>query len=219
MIDPQEMFWSLAEYGKEYISGHDPIPEFNNKLAESERMAFDLLSPEYDKNERVRILLEPFTRLTSVTSNAQGVITPPTGFHRVLGGRYTQGSSRYPIYYAKENEIIESDFIPQRKADLSKGIAYFTYVNGTIVLNPNEALTVDMHWLSRPTPGKLVYDYNVSQASYVQVNAGDTVQLQWNYDAYNLILNILLLKYSLISRDQFKAEIGNMGIMSDKMNV
>lgn len=218
MINVQELFWSLAEYGKDYVSGHDPIPEFNGKLNEAQRVAFDWLSPEYDKNERVRLLLEPFTRLTTEVSDANGIITPPVGFHRLLGGRYTQGTSRWPIYYSKENEIDESDFIPQRKADLSKGIAYFTYVNGTIVLKPNTSITLDMHWLSRPPDAKLVYDYNVSQAQYVQLDAVNTVNLQWSYDAYELLLNILLLKYSLISRDQFKAEIGNLGLNLDKMN-
>lgn len=218
MIAPQELFWSVAEYGKEYKSGHDPIPEFNSKMNEAQRMAFDMLSPEYDKNERVRILLEPFTRLTPVTSDAAGVITPPADFHRVLGGRYTDNGKRWQIYYAKENEIIESDFIPQRKADLARGIAYFTYVNGTVILNPNSALTLDMHWLKRPTPAKLVYDYNVSPQAFVQLNTVDTVNLEWNYDAYNLLLSIMLLKYSLISRDQFQTEIGNMGLLLDKMN-
>lgn len=218
MIDVQELFWSLAEYGKEYVSGHDPIPEFNSKLNEAQRTAFDWLSPEYDKNERVRLLLEPFTRLTTVTSDTDGVIIPPAGFHRVLGGRYTHGSSRWPIYYSKENEIDESDFIPQRKADLSKGIAYFTYINGSIVLKPNTSIELDMHWLARPSNARLVYDYNVAQDKYVQLDSVNTQNLEWSYDAYDLILNILLLKYSLISRDQFKTEIGSIGLNLDKMN-
>lgn len=217
MIDPQELFWSLAEYGKDYISGQDPIPEFNNKLKESERMLFDMLSPEYDRNERIRILLEPFTREIPTTSNASGVVTYPSDFHRVLGGRYTEGGRVYPIYYAKENEITESDFIPQRKANISEGKAYFKYLNGTLVLTPREELSFTMSYLARPTPGQLIYEYNVSQSSYVQVDAA-TVDLQWNYDAYNLILNILLLKYSLITKDAFKTEIANYGISSDRMN-
>lgn len=218
MISPQELFWSLAEYGKDYISGQDPIPEFNSKLAETERMAFDMLSPEYDRNERVRILLEPFTREVPASSDASGVVTYPPDFHRVLGGLYNQGPRRYPIYYAKENEIIESDFIPQRKADLSQGKAYFKYLNGTLILTPRTALTFDMSYLARPTPGKLVYDYNVSQEAFVQLDVVNTVNLEWNYDAYNLLLNILLLKYSLITKDTFKTEIANYGLVSDKMN-
>lgn len=218
MINVQELFWSLAEYGKDYVSGQDPIPEFNNKMNEAQRMAFDMLSPEYDRNERIRILLEPFTREVQVTSSAAGVVTPPSDFHRVLGGLYNEGGRRYPIYYAKENEIIESDFIPQRKANLSQGKAYFKYLNGTLVLTPRVALTFDMSYLKRPTEAKLVYDYNVSQEAYVQLNTTDTVNLEWNYDAYNLILSILLLKYSLITKDAFKTEIANFGISTDKMN-
>ena len=218
MIPVQNMFWSLAEYGKDYISGNDPIPEFNSKLNEAQRMLFDMISPEYDRNERVRMLLEPFTRLLPTSSDASGIVPFPADFHRVLGGRYTQDGKRYQIYYAKENEIIESDFIPQRKADLSKGIAYFTYVNGTIRLTPQEAISLDLSYLARPSEVKLVYDYNTTPASFVQLNTTDTVNLEWNYDAYNLILNILLLKYSLITKDAFKTEIANYGLSIDRMN-
>lgn len=219
MIPIQNMFWSFAEYGKDYISGNDPIPEFNSKVNEAQWMAFDLLSPEYDKNERVRILLEPFTRLVATSSNAQGVVPFPADFNRVLGGRYSQGAKRYPIYYAKENEIIESDFIPQRKADLSRGIAYFTYVNGTIRLSPQTTLSLDLSYLARPSEVKLVYDYATTPSSFLQLDTVSTVNLDWNYDAYNLILNCLLLKYSLITKDAFKTEIANYGLSADKMNV
>lgn len=217
MIDPQELFWSLAEYGKDYVSGQDPIPEFNNKLKESERMLFDMLSPEYDRNERIRILLEPFTREIDTSSDSSGVVSFPSDFHRVLGGRYTEGGRTYPIYPGKENEIIESDFIPQRRANISEGKAYFKYLNGTLVLTPREGLSFTMSYLARPTLGQLVYDYNVSQSSYVQV-APATIDLEWNHDAYNLILNVLLLKYSLITKDAFKTEIANYGISTDRIN-
>lgn len=217
MISVQNMFWSLAEYGKDYISGNDPIPEFNSKLNEAQRMLFDMVSPEYDRNERVRMLLEPFTRLMPTASDASGVIPFPADFHRVLGGRYSEAGRRYPIYYAKENEIIESDFIPQRKANLSQGKAYITYVNGTMQLTPAEALSFDMSYLAKPTEVKLVYDYTVTPAAYMTLD-GDTVDLEWNEDAYNLILSILLLKYSLITKDQFKTEIASYGINVDLIN-
>lgn len=218
MIPVQEMFWSLAEYGKDYKSGQDPIPEFNSKLNEAQRMVFDMISSEYDKNERVRMLLEPFTRLVSTTSDAGGVVAFPDMFYRVLGGRYTQSGKKYPIYYAKENEIIESDFIPQRKANLANGIAYFTYVNGTIMLTPKVALAFDMSYLARPASVALVYDYDVQPDSYVQLNTTDTIDLEWNYDAYNLILSVLLLKYSLITKSEFETQIATYGINSDLIN-
>lgn len=218
MIAVQDMFWSLAEYGKDYVSGNDPIPEFNSKLNEAQRMLFDMVAPEYDRNERVRTLLEPFTRYLPTESDATGSIPFPPDFHRVLGGRYTESGRRYPIYYAKENEIIESEFIPQRKADLAGGKAYITYVNGTMQLTPREALSFDMSYLAKPATVELVYDYTVTPEAYMTVDTGDTVNLEWNYDAYNLILSILLLKYSLITKDQFKTEIASYGINVDLIN-
>lgn len=215
MIPIQNLLWSLAEYGKDYVSGNDPIPEFNSKANEAQRMFFDMLSPEYDKNERVRVLLEPFTRLIPTAADANGIIPFPSDFHRALGGKYNQGGKRYPIYYAKENEIIDSDFIPQRKADLSQGKAYITYVNGTMRLNPASALNLDLSYLASPSEVKLVYDYNVTPASYMQLNTTDTVNFEWNNDAYNMILSILLLKYSLITRDDLKAQLATYGINSD----
>lgn len=218
MINIQNMFWSLAEYGKDYICGNDPIPEFNSKVNEAQRMLFDMIAPEYDRNERIRTILEPFTRIQNVTANAQGVIAYPADMYRVLGGRYTQGLRTYPIYYAKENEIIESDFIPQRKASLTDGRVYITYVNGNIQLTPKTALTFDMSYLAKPSEVKLVYDYTVAQEAYMTLDTVNTVHLQWNNDAYNLILSILLLKYSLITKDQFKTEIASYGINVDLIN-
>lgn len=217
MIDPQELFWSFAEYGKDYASGNDPIPEFNSKMNESQFFLFDLLSTEYDRNERIRIILEPFTRMAPATSDASGVVTFPPGFHRFTGGRYVQGGRTYPLYYAKENEIIMSDFIPQRKASTADGVVYYTYVNDTIKLTPAAPLNFDMFYLVRPSEAKLVYDYSISPDSYVQLGAA-TVDLEWSRDAYNLILSVLLMKYSLITRDQFKAEIASFGINSDAIN-
>jgi hypothetical protein len=218
MINVQEMFWSLAEYGKDYVSGEDPIGEFNNKLAESQKMAFDMLAPEYDKNERIRVMLDPFVKMVTTTSNASGVIPKPIAFYRAIGGNFTIGGRNYPLYYAKTNEIINSDFIPQRKADISKGVAYITYVNDSITLSPKVAQAIDLYYLSVPQEAKLVYTYSVSRAAYVTVNAVDTVNLEWGEDAYNLILSILLLKYSLITRDEFKLQIGTYGINNDLMH-
>lgn len=218
MINPQDMLWSLGDYAKDYQSGMNPVPEFNTKLNESQQMLFDILSPEYDRNERVRSLLEPLVKSAKVTSLASGVITPPDGFHRVLGGRYSQGSKRYPIYYAKENEIIESDFIPQRKADLSKGIAYFTYMNGSLILTPNTVLEIDMVYLANPAPAKLVYNYSATPQSYVQLDTVNTNNLDWNNNASGLILSILLMKYGVIGRDQLKMELGNFGISIDPIS-
>lgn len=218
MIDIQEIFWSFAESSKDYVSGQDPIPEFNSQMHAAQYMLFDILTPEYRKNERVRSLLEPFTRVQPVTSDSAGVLTKPADLHMVLGGSYDSNGKRYKIYYAQENEIIESDFIPQRKADLDRGIAYFTYVNDIIQLHPKSPIPLELNYLVRPSVPKLVYSYAVTPAAFVQKDSS-SVDLEWNMNAYNLLLSALLVKYSIISRDQFKIELGNFGLTIDKMNV
>lgn len=221
MIRTEEMFLSLAEYGKDYYCGNDPIPEFNSKLNEAQNMLFDLLSAQYDYNERTRILLRPFIKSPNspLQSNSSGVITSlPSMFNRFLSCTYTYQGKRYQMYYAKDNEFIEADFIPQRKADISKGIAYVNYNNGVLRVIPRIELSIDLTYVAYPSEVKLVYDYNVSRNSFAQVNEAQTVNLEWNEDAYNLLLSALLLKYSLIDKDQFKTEIANYMLSGDLIN-
>lgn len=216
MIKVDKLFRSLCEYAKDYVSGMDPVQEFNRKINESQKEIADAIFTLYDKNERVRTLVTPFIK--SAQGTASGLIPNPPDFHRALSIRVTVGGKDLVLYYAKDNELIEQSFIPQRKADFSKGIGYYTNLNDSIKIIPADSVEYRMTYLRNPSDVDLIHSYVPNGFGQVSIIDSSSTDLEWNDNAFNLILNWLLFKYGVLNRDQFLTEVSGYGITSDLIN-
>jgi|SRR5215217_674229 len=217
MILTIDIFNSFCEYAKSNVVGTNPMAEFNNKLNESQKEVMDLVAPGYDKTERVRTLLQPFVITASGT--ASGTFSKPSNMYRVLGLSGASGGKNFPIFHAKENELIEYSFIPQRKADITRGIVYYKQGSGSITLIPNSSISYTMFYLKNPTNANLEFTYTALPSSEMALTPTGIVNLEWNADAFNIILYKLLQKYGLVTRDEFMTQVANYGIDSDVLNI
>lgn len=217
MILTIDIFNSFCEYAKSNVVGVDPMFEFNNKLNEAQKEVMDLVAPGYDKTERVRTLLQPF--VITVTGNSTGSFAKPTTMYRILGMSGTSAGKTFPIFQAKENELIEYSFIPQRKADIARGIVYYKTTAGTITLIPTGSIAYTMFYLKNPTNANLEFTYTALATSEMALTPTGVVNLEWNADAFNIILYKLLQKYGLVTRDEFMTQVANYGIDSDVLNI
>lgn len=216
MILILDIFNSLCENIPDYASGMNPMPEFNDKVNESQKEIMDIIASQYDRNERIRTLLSPFVVLVSGTSS--GTIVKPTGFYRTLGITVTSNSKTIPLYYSKENELINLDYIPQRKADFSRGIGYYRESGASIKVIPSTSVPYEMYYIREPLDASLDFTYADIGAGEMGLTTTGIVNLEWNEDAYNLIISCLLRKYGIISREQFLSEVGNIGLQQDLIN-
>lgn len=216
MIPVVEIFNALCQSVPDYKSGVNPMPEFNTKLNESQKEIMDYIAPQYDRNERIRTLLDPFVNTSTGTSS--GTIAKPTGFYRTLGITVVSSSKTIPLYQAKENELISQDFIPQRKADFSRGIGYYKQAGLSITVIPSTAVPYEMYYLREPIDANLEFAYTTLVSDELALAPTSVVDLEWNDSAFNLIMNWLLRKYGLITREQFYTQLGAMGIQQDLIN-
>lgn len=216
MILIRDIFNSLCENIPDYASGMNPMPEFNDKVNEAQKEIMDFIATQYDRNERIRILLDPF--IENVSGNTSGSINKPTGFYRALGITVTSGSKTVPLFQAKENELIEQEYIPQRKADFTKGIGYYKQAGTDITVIPSTTVPYKMFYMREPLDANLNFEYTTLATTEVALTETDVVNLEWNEDAYNLLMNWLLRKYGIITREQFLENIANMGLQQDLIN-
>lgn len=216
MIKVSDIFKSLSEYAGDYVSGMNPIVEFNSKLNEVQKDMVASTFPLYDKNERIRTILEPFVKNTTGTTS--GTIPKPNGMNRVLGIMATANGEQFPLYYAKENELISQSFIPQRKADFTKRIGYYRVAGTDISIIPSETCEYSMSYLVNPKEASLKYEYLAISSGETSLVETGSVDLEWDSNSFNLILNWMLLKYGVMNRDQFLTEISSYGLNSDLIN-
>lgn len=213
MISIVSFFDSVAQYAADHYVGLNPMPEFVIHVNESQREIMDLICPQYDRNERIRVLMDPFVK--KVNGTASGTIAKPSDYYRALSITATFNNSVIPVYQAKENELIEQDWIPQRKADFAKRIAYYKQAGPVITVIPSTSVPYEMYYAVRPTDISLDFDYADIGNGEQGLVPTDVVDLEWNPDAFGLLLNWVLRKYGLIEREQFLLEIANYGIDAD----
>jgi hypothetical protein len=217
MIPVIKVFNAICNYAPEKYFGPNPMPEFNSMLNEVQNDLADMVFPQYDRNERIRTLVTPFV-VSSTGSSTSGVISKPNGFYRALSIRITSGGAEIPLSYAKENELIDEIYIPQRKMDINKGIAYYQDYGSTILVLPSGDYPYKMMYLSRPSAANLDFVLGDIGTGEMGLIPSDVVDLAWNENAFSIILHLLRFKYGVGDKDAFLAEVGRLGLGMDLVN-
>ena len=219
MINVQSLFHSFCEYAKDYKAGPDPVPEWNSKLQEAQLELMDAVAPLYDLNERIRTLMRPFIKPHNGVTDTLGFVAVPGDLYRMIGSiNATYNSNTFPVKFSYESGVVINSRIPQRAPSLAKRIAYFHYTEGGIQLYPRQAFTVSFHYIAKPASAAIAYKRMINPATdehVIELDTDNTVDLEWNDDAYNLLLFILLEKYGLVTKDQLLIEYGKLGVNSD----
>jgi hypothetical protein len=221
MVSTYWIWQRIAQYSVKYQSGQDVVDTFNGALDEVQKEIFSDLSPLYQTNEKVRLLLQPWVRSGDFVATNGSFNIPDNNeykFSRIVaistGAAGAYGFSVSPI---TEGELVMYNQIPQRKPDASKNRYYYKVSDPAIVnIYPADVSTpVIVHYLAYPKQAKIAFTYTEVEDEYVQnLNADNTVDLLWTPDAANIILYKMLEKYGITTRDQWVSEYAKYGVIT-----
>ena len=232
MVAIYDFLWlRYIDYAKKYQLQIDAVNDFNSKIDEVQREIISILSEYYQKNDKVRTLLSPFTRRLYDQSDQNGQILFPQRvgveeqtteeYYRLLGLGITDenGKILFSVDKTDEDELIYSYRVPQRKPNADKNAVYYLQYNSVIQLYPEEQFYYVLYYLIYPTTATLVFTYNIVDGEYVQTHdQNSTIDLQWDKNASNLLLYMLLEKYGISSRDELLSEFGRFGVQFSLKN-
>lgn len=218
MISVNVLFRSFCEYAMDHISGPDPLPEWLRKLNESQRELLDIVAPNYDSNERIRSIMQPLIKHHSVSGLLIGQVDYPSDFYRLAGAvNAVHEGFTFVLNHTHENGIALINRIPQRQPSLSKLVGYWHPSPGGIKIYPTNIAACNYYYIKKPVDAVLSYAYSddSSTGEMVLRESAGTVNLEWNDNAFNLLLYKLLEKYGVIDKNALNIEYGKYGINTD----
>lgn len=204
MISVVRLWETLMQSAKTGTSGYQNAKEFNRDLASVQTSLMGLLAPLYALNTQVQELLTPFVKSVTVST------TRPAECAYFLGATingipsYEITPVQAPIYQTS----------PIRNPTATNPTAYHYFVNGSITYIHAGSLSGSMQYIRYPLTATLVLT-PVSDANrdYVVPTAG--VELEWNENAFNLILYMMQQKLGLELKEQIQLEYASMGINTE----
>lgn len=229
MIAVLDLWSRVNQYAAKYQSGQTVVDTFNGALAEVQAEVYNDLSPFYQINEKVRGLLNVWVGSLNANFTA-GSYTMPSGptdpkFDRVISMGITDGLTPPTILYEinpiTEGELVYANRIPQRKPDASKKRVYY-FMDGPLIIKtaPNTvALPFILYYLSYPSEAKIAFTYSLTNDEYIMTyDAGNSTDLEWAEDAFNIILYKMLEKYGVETRDMWLEEYSRIGVSKPVLN-
>jgi hypothetical protein len=229
MIAVLDLWNRVNQYAQKYQSGQTVVDTFNGALSEVQAEIYNDLSPFYQENEKVRGLLNVWvgSKTASFTSGAYTMPSGPTDpkFDRVVSMGITDGLTPLTILYEinpiTEGELVYANRIPQRRPDASKKRVYY-YMDGPLVIKVTPATVVSpfiLYYLMYPSEAKIAFTYSLVSDEYVMTyDAGNSTNLAWTTDAFNIILYKMLEKYGVETRDSWLEEYSRLGVSKPVLN-
>jgi len=225
MISVLTLWERVNQMAQKYQSGQTVVDTFNGALAEVQAEIYNDLSSYYQVNEKVRALLNPWVKNVAATFTTGLYTSNDAQFDRVISIAIRDTQNPPNILYAvnpiTEGELVYADQIPQRKPDLAKKRVYYLMAGpATIEIFPKPGtVPAIVYYLSYPTLAKIAFTYNLTNDEYVMTyDAGNSTQLGWALDAFNIILYKMLEKYGVETRDQWIEEYSRLGISKPILN-
>lgn len=222
MILVYNFLWKrLNDYAAKYQSGLNVVATFNNALAEVQLEVFSDLSPYYQTNEKVRLLLAPWVK-SAFYSSVNGsftVLSNQGKFERVIsmGVHDTTDTTKilYEINPITEGELVMVNRLPQRRPSIAKRKVYYIMDTSNVIRTRPTAssLPVFLYYLVYPSEAKIAFTYSVSQNEDIMTyDAGNSIDLLWSEDAANIILYKMLEKFGISDREPWLAEYAKLGV-------
>lgn len=201
MISVVRLWETLMQSARTATSGYQTAGEFNRDLASVQTGLLGLLAPMYALNIQVQELLSPFVK--SVTISA----TRPTECAYFLGATIN-GIPSYEITPLQAPIYTSS---PIRNPSATNPTAYHYFINGGISYIHNGTLGGTMQYIRYPLASTIVLT-PVSEANKVYVVPTAGTDLEWNENAFNLILGMMMQKLGLELKENILLEYANLNI-------
>lgn len=204
MISVVRLWETLVQSAKVGTSGYQSASEFNRDLASVQTSLLSLLCPMYAINQQVQELLTPFIKSVAVST------TRPAECAYFLGATVngTASSEITPL----QAPIYAQSYI--RNPSNINHVVYHYFINGGIVYMYAGTFMGSMQYIRYPLAATIVLT-PVSDANrdYVVPTAG--VELEWNENAFNLILYMMQEKLGLELKEQIQMSFAALGIQNE----
>jgi hypothetical protein len=207
MISVVRLWQTLNQATKTGTSGYTTADEFNRDLASVQSALTSLLCPLYAINTQVQELLTPFVKSVAVSA------TRPVECAYFLGATINSIASteitpvQAPIYVSS----------PIRNPSATNAVAYHYFINAGIVYIHHSSLAGSMQYIRYPLASTIVLTpVSDSNRDYVTPTAG--VELEWNENAFNLILYMMQEKLGLELKESIQMEYSRLGIQTETAN-
>jgi hypothetical protein len=219
MISVKYIWDRISAYGQKYQVGLDVVAYFNSALAEVQAEIFNDFSPLYDKNEKIKALLDVWVKEQVGSSTSGGVVTVGTGadvVNRPLSAGYVlSGNISFSIPNVTESELVAIARIPQRTPDVSKKNVYYRFnAPATLQFYPKTTIPYDLFYLVYPTVASIAFTFSETDDEDIMTyDSVNSVQLAWPASATNLILYLMLEKYGVSVREELLQAYSKYGFV------
>lgn len=214
MISIVRLWESLGEKTKTSTAGYQTQASFNNNIAEVVMSLMNTLSPYYSVNQTVKDLLAPFVVSDVITTDTSGFLEKPDNYYRYLDS-IIDGNPVYPIAL-NEVGIVKKSAV--RTPSVAKGI-YFSYQEDNLVKYlPEEELEVNFKYLRNPEIPEITLTPTSDEDGDYLVPTSVT-DLDWNDNAFEFILYMMLNKYGFEMKEDLILAYANAGIQLETSKI
>lgn len=205
MISVVRLWNTLMESAKTGTAGYQDATSFNNDLAAVQTNAMGILAPMYAANTYVQELLNPFVKSVAIS------VTKPTECFYFLGATLN-GVAAFPISPVQAPLYSSSPIRnPVTTSDTSQKTAFYYLTASAINYIHSGSLTGTMQYLRAPLAATIVLTpVSTPERDYVTPTAD--VDLEWNENAFNLILALMQQRLGLELKESLLLEYAAMGI-------
>lgn len=206
MIGVVRLWNTVNQMAKTETSGYQTQDEFNRDLASVQTALLSVLAPFYSQNQAIQDILSPFIKSTALSS------TKPTDYFRFVSG-IDRG---YPMIPINVNQVGYMQSSPIRKPTAKRTYYYFEDKQTKFLASGTPAGT--MTYIRYPLAAKIVLT-PVSGADNDYVTPTADGDLEWNEDAFNFFLYMMLEKLGVETKDTLSIQFSSLGIQKELANI
>lgn len=210
MISVIRLWNTVNQLAKNGTSGYQNQYEFNRDLADTQESLMSFLAPLYSVNQSLKDLLSPFATYQNITTDSDGVLTKPMDYYRVS----TASVNGYPAYPISVNEkdVIRTSAI--RTPSSTTNLYFYYQENEEIMFLPEEELDVRFSYLRKPGEASIILtESSDADRDYLIPTVG--YDLEWDDNAFNFFLYMMLEKLGLEMKEQLSMEFANIGLSKE----
>lgn len=206
MISVVRLWNTVNQMAKTETSGYQTQDEFNRDLASVQTALLSVLAPFYSRNQAIQDILSPFVKGAALSS------TKPTDYFRFISG-IDRG---YPIIPINVNQVGDIQISPIRKPNVKR--TYYYFEDKQMKFLASGTPTGTMSYIRYPLASRIVLT-PVSGVDNDYVTPTADGDLEWNEDAFNFFLYMMLEKLGIEMKEQLLQQYANVGLQRELANI
>ena len=213
MISTSRLWERVSVLTKDGTSGYTNADDFNSDLISVTLMVQAMLCDEYQKTNKVSNWLINHIKAVNLTSSSTGQLTLPADYYRDLAIYFSYNGQYIETFDLNSNSLGITRTSPIRKMDETKGRVGYYYEDGTIVMEPNKALSVRLDYCKKAVEPKIAFTV-VSSADddYISIDTDNTVNTDFPEGLFNLFVYLLLEARGIEMKESLALEYSQLGL-------